>query len=83
MLQGHSFRKAHISIGVGIFVMVVAVVAFGLPLTETESDITGASGFVAAFACFYCLCRREDRAFERAALLGERDARRTGKTPVR
>jgi hypothetical protein len=68
MLDGHSFRKAYISIVVALVVMAIGVAAFWPPpLGETAMNVIGSCSFVAGLANLFWLYHREDRARERSA----------------
>lgn len=77
MLWEHSFRKAYISIAVGVAVMAVLAVVLGPPLSDTEFQIVGWIAFVAAFANQEWLYYREDRARGLRAARPRRPSRRS------
>ena len=67
----HSLRKANISLGVLIAVMVGGRAIIGLDAREVEIQLVTVLAFISGFVCLFWLYHREDRRLEQA----DRDVR--------
>jgi hypothetical protein len=71
----HSLRKANISLGVFLVVLVAGTAAIGFDARDVEYQLVALIAFASGFVSLFTLYHREDRARERAeGHLGGRDA---------
>lgn len=62
----HSLKKANISLGVFLVVLLGGLALIGFTAPDIERQAVAVIAFIAAYTCLFSLYHREDRARERA-----------------